>query len=240
MRYALISDIHGNTDALHAVLADIEKSGADKLLCLGDIVGYGAEPEECLREVRSEKIDTIQGNHDSATVGTTPLEHFNEYAKEAVLWTAARLGAEDKKYLRDLPLTRDYGGFTIVHSSLDAPHEWHYIVDMLAARRCFELLTERICFIGHSHVPLVFTESGSLSCGRESEIAIREDARYIINIGSVGQPRDGDSRASYGFYDTEAMRVEIRRVPYDIRSVQIKIESAGLPRFLAFRLGIGR
>jgi diadenosine tetraphosphatase ApaH/serine/threonine PP2A family protein phosphatase len=240
MRYALLGDIHGNTEALREVFADIEIIGVDKLICLGDIVGYGAEPVECLREVRSRKMDAILGNHDSAAVGTTPLDYFNDYARTAVVWAAERLKDDDKNFLKDLPLTRDYNGFTVVHSSLDAPHEWNYVVDTLAARKCFEPLAERICFIGHSHQPLVFTESGSISWGRETEIAIRNDSRYIINVGSVGQPRDGDPRASYGIYDTDAMRVEIRRVAYDIRTTQSKILSAELPRFLAFRLEIGR
>jgi predicted phosphodiesterase len=240
MRYAIFGDIHGNTDALSAVFADIERAGADRYLCLGDVVGYGAEPEKCIAELRSRGIETILGNHDSAAVGDTPLDYFNEYAKEAIIWTARRLSGDDTAYLKHLPVTRGYDGFVIVHSSLSSPKEWGYIIDLMSAQRCFELLTAQLCFIGHSHVPVIFQERGSISCYRARDMAVEKDARYIINVGSVGQPRDGDQRASYGIYDAAKMRFEIRRVAYDVKKAQDKIISACLPRFLALRLGVGR
>ena len=240
MRYAIFGDIHGNTEALNAVFADIAHARVDRYLCLGDVVGYGAEPEKCIAELRSRGIETVLGNHDSAAVGDTPLDYFNEYAKEAIAWTAERLTEDDKGYLKRLPVIGGDEGFAIVHSSLANPKEWGYIIDLMSARRCFELLTGHLCFIGHSHVPVIFQERGSISCYRARDMAMEKDARYIVNVGSVGQPRDGDHRASYGIYDAAKMRFEIRRVPYDVRKAQDKIISAGLPRFLAFRLGVGR
>ena len=240
MRYAIISDIHGNTEALDAVLADIGKARVDRCICLGDIVGYGAEPVECIRKIKDLGIDTVMGNHDAAAVGETPLDYFNAYAKEAVIWTAEQIGEDEGKFINGLPLKRDYEGFVIVHSTLDRPDEWGYVMDMLSARSCFERMESPLCFIGHSHVPVVFREKGSITCFPAGETVLEDDARYIINVGSVGQPRDGDSRASYGIYDTDQRNVTIRRVPYDVGGAQEKIIDAGLPGFLALRLGMGR
>jgi len=240
MRYAIFGDIHGNTEALSAVFADSVNGCVDRYLCLGDVVGYGAEPEKCIAELRSRGIETVLGNHDSAAVNDTPLDYFNDYAKEAIVWTAEKLTEDEKGYLRRLPITGGDAGFTIVHSSLASPKEWGYIIDLMSARRCFELLTGQLCFIGHSHVPVIFEERDSITWHRACDMPLEEDSRYIINVGSVGQPRDGDHRASYGIFDAAKMRFEIRRVPYDVRKTQDKIISAGLPKFLALRLGVGR
>ena len=241
MRYAIFGDIHGNTEALEAVFLDMEKARADIRICLGDIVGYGAEPASCVRRIRSLGIEVVQGNHDSAAIGETPLEYFNPFAKKAIEWTAGTLDAGDAAWLKGLPLIREYDDFTIVHSSLSCPREWGYILDYAAARRCLDLLPSRACFIGHSHVPIAFRgENGALTIHRSETTTLDPKARYIVNVGSVGQPRDGDARASYGVYDTARRQVEIRRVEYDIRSAQDKIIAAGLPEFLAVRLEAGR
>jgi diadenosine tetraphosphatase ApaH/serine/threonine PP2A family protein phosphatase len=240
MRYAILGDIHGNTEALTAVFGDIEEAGVDRCLCLGDIVGYGAEPEQCIREIRSRRIETVMGNHDSAAVGDTPLDYFNPYARAAVEWTAGTLSAAARKYLSELPLSRDYDGFTVVHSTLANPKEWGYIIDLESAMQCFDLLKTQVCFIGHSHMPVVFKLADTISWHRENAVPIKQGARYIVNVGSVGQPRDGDPRSSYGIYDTGKKIVEIRRVAYDVGSTQNKIVSAGLPEFLARRLEFGR
>lgn len=241
MRYAIFGDVHGNREALDAVLRDMEQARVDRRLCLGDIVGYGADPVGCLRGIRDLGIETVQGNHDSAAVGETPLDYFNPFAKRAVEWTAGRLGAEDAAWLKGLPLVRDCGGFTLVHSSLACPREWGYILDYEAAQRCFGLLSSRACFVGHSHVPLVFMEhDGAVTVRRAATAAIEHAARYIVNVGSVGQPRDGDPRAAYGVYDEGSGTVELRRVEYDIRAAQRGIVDAGLPEFLAVRLEAGR
>ncbi|MEJ2744986.1 MAG: metallophosphoesterase family protein [bacterium] len=240
MRYAIFGDIHGNMEALTAVFADMESARVDRALCLGDIVGYGAEPEKCIDELRGRGIASVIGNHDSAVVGDTPLDYFNDYAREAVVWTADRLSGDDKAYLKNLPIIGGDGGFITVHSSLADPTEWRYVINLLAVRRCFDLLTGRLCFIGHSHVPVIFEECGSITGRRASDVHLDKESRYIINVGSVGQPRDGDCRASYGIYDEGEMRFEIRRVSYDIGRAQKKIIEAGLPKSLAFRLGVGR
>jgi predicted phosphodiesterase len=240
MRYAIFGDIHGNMEALTAVFADTESARVDRVLCLGDIVGYGAEPEKCIGELRSRGIASVLGNHDSATIGDTPLDYFTDYAREAILWTADRLCEEDKGYLKNLPVTGGDDGFVTVHSSLADPTEWRYVIDLLSVRRCFDSLAKRLCFIGHSHAPVVFEERGSIVVRHACDMPLEEESRYIINVGSVGQPRDWDWRASYGIYDEGEMRFEIRRVPYDVEKAQGKIIAAGLPRFLAFRLGVGR
>lgn len=242
MRYAIFGDIHGNTEALGAVLLDMERAGADRRICLGDVVGYGAEPGECVRTVRDAGIETVQGNHDSAAIGETPLDYFNPYAKKAIEWTSGAIGADESAWLRRLPLTIEGDGFTVVHSSLSRPREWGYILDWASARRCFDLLSSTACFIGHSHVPIIFKkeEDGSIADLPELSAPLAPPARYIVNVGSVGQPRDGDPRASYGLFDSGGRTVEIRRVEYDYRSAQRKIIDAGLPEFLAMRLEAGR
>lgn len=240
MRYAIFGDIHGNMEALTAVFADMKSARVDRALCLGDIVGYGAEPEKCIGELRARGIASVLGNHDSAAVGDTPLDYFNDYAREAVIWTADRLSVDDKAYIKSLPLLGGDGGFVTVHSSLANPGEWGYVIDLPSLRRCFDLLTGRLCFIGHSHVPVVFEERGSIVGRRACDVPLERKCRYIINVGSVGQPRDGDCRASYGLYDEDEMRFEIKRVPYDVGKAQEKIIAAGLPKSLAFRLGVGR
>ncbi|MDD5557715.1 MAG: metallophosphoesterase family protein [bacterium] len=240
VRYAIFGDIHGNSEALGAVLGDVERMRVDRLLCLGDIVGYGAEPEACIRRIRSLGIGCILGNHDSAATGGTPLDYFNPYARAAVEWTADRLGGDEKAWLASLPLTMPLGGFILVHATLDRPAEWGYIMDREAAARCFDLLGERACFIGHSHVPVTFRRDGGISTICDVATVLDEGARYIINVGSVGQPRDGDPRASYGILDEGAGRVEIRRVAYDVGRAGRKILDAGLPPFLALRLEAGR
>jgi predicted phosphodiesterase len=240
MRYAIISDIHSNAAALEAVLSDIEKMRVGRTVCLGDSVGYGAEPGMCIAKVRELGSEVVLGNHDSAAVGDTPIEYFNLYAKEAVLWTAGRLADDEKDYINSLPLRVDVGDFTIVHSSLAEPKQWGYVMDLLSARDCFRFLRKKLCFIGHSHLPVIFQEKEKITYSMDGEVGIEDGARYIINVGSVGQPRDGDPRASYGIYDAEEKRVEIRRVQYDVKVTQENILAAGLPAFLAFRLGIGR
>ncbi len=244
MRYAILGDIHGNMEALAAVFADMESARVDRALCLGDIVGYGAEPERCIGELRSRGVVSVLGNHDSAVAGDTPLDFFKDYAREAVIWTADRLSEDDKTYLNSLPIslpiTGGDDGFVTVHSSLAEPREWGYVIDLLSVRRCFDFLPGHLCFIGHSHVPVIFEESGSITGRRACDLLLDKESRYIINVGSVGQPRDWDWRASYGIYDEGKMRFEIRRVPYDVGKAQEKIIAAGLPKSLAFRLGVGR
>jgi len=240
MRYALISDIHGNLQALKAVLKALENHQVHQYLCLGDIVGYGANPEECVRLVRSLTDKTVAGNHDYAAVGLTDISYFNPYAREAVLWTAKHLSEESKQYLRDLPLLLKAGPFTLVHSTPESPELWNYIFSPQDALAAFSYFEGSICFVAHSHRPMTFIQGPrGLQWDFSDRVQIQFGSRYIINPGSVGQPRDGDPRACFAICDTEASEVRILRAKYDLPGAQAAIRAAGLPEILAERLEYG-
>lgn len=239
MKYGLISDIHGNLEALKKVLEILSEEGVDKYICLGDIVGYGANPRECIKEVKKLKAVCIAGNHDWAGIGETDIEFFNPYAKEAILWTQQELKKRDKDYLKSLPLAKVVDDFTIVHATLDEPEEWKYFYSTYHAHKNFQILTTPLCFVGHSHIPIIFLEKDYCTYSKTSELQLEEDYKYIVNIGSVGQPRDGDPRASFAIYDNEEKKVVIKRVDYDIKTAQEKILEAELPPILAERLAFG-
>jgi predicted phosphodiesterase len=241
MKYAIFSDIHGNLEALQTVLKELEKEKADIHLCVGDIVGYGANPTECIREVQALNPVIVCGNHDWAACGMVSSEYFNTYAKNAILWTERQLGEDDKTYLKSLPLTYEDKLVTMVHGTLDFPEEFSYMFDGYAAAKTMELMKTPICFIGHSHIAGTFYERKKIvrySSGSVIELKPRDT--HIVNVGSIGQPRDGDPRASYCVYDSTKGIVEIKRVPYDVVHVQQKILNAGLPSMLASRLGEGK
>ena len=242
MKIAVLSDIHGNREALEAVLAETGRRGAEGYVCLGDIVGYGPDPAYCLERVRRLGAIAVQGNHDAAAAGSSEIETFVPHARAAILWTQSRLDREERGYLASLPLSRTLGWLALVHASLDSPEAWRYILDLEDASRCFALMEVPACLIGHSHSPCLFRlrPGQDLSGGSWDRLAIEDGVCYIVNPGSVGQPRDGDARASFALVDTEAKTFELVRVPYDIESCQRKILAAGLPEFLAARLGDGR
>lgn len=240
MRYGLISDIHGNFEALSVVLAFLQDQKIDKLLCIGDVVGYGAEPSRCLGKILEADCDMVAGNHDFAAVGKISIDYFNIFAKESTLWTQRNLTEEDKKALMRQPLVREYEGFTLVHGSLYKPQAFDYVQTIIDAIYSFKELDRQILFIGHSHVPITFIEGDSISFSANETIEIKDGKRYIINVGSVGQPRDEDTRSSLAIYDTDARLVRICRVEYDIETAGRKIIEAGLPEINAERLKIGR
>ena len=240
MRYAVLSDIHANLEALQAVLADAAPR-TDAMVCLGDLVGYGADPVACI-EIVAEKAQTIvSGNHEHAVVGLIDLEWFNVHARAAAEWTRERLDDDHRTYLASLPLVAELGDATLVHASPEAPDEWEYLVTPDEGWAAFPFFATRWCFVGHSHVPGVWSlgSSGPEFEPRPSLIAAEAGRRYIVNVGSVGQPRDRDPRAAYAIWDVEAGRVELRRVTYDVQAARDKIVAAGLPRFLADRLAAG-
>jgi len=245
MNYAIISDIHGNHDALSAVLADITRSGVDQVICLGDIVGYGAEPQKCIEEVRGLEGWVVAGNHDCGSVGKLDLSYFNANARRAVEWTAGVLSAADRRYLSTLPLLlkgdSDGCELVMVHSTPSRPEDWHYILSIDEAEYQFEQFTQRLCLIGHSHQPVFWQLSPAGECSVVSREYLRLEPgrRYIINVGSVGQPRDGDPRACYALCDSARQELVIRRVEYNIGAAQKKILKAGLPPRLAERLAHG-
>lgn len=241
MRWGIFADIHGNLEALNTVLTALGKECIDKYLCLGDIVGYGASPGECISEIKKINPVTIAGNHDWAAVNLFNTSYFNPHAKAAVLWTQQFLSYEDKQFLKRLELVYQKDELTLVHGSLDNPEQFEYIFDTSSARQTFELLHTGICFIGHTHTPVIFIKEGE-DYGYSFQARLKLNIRqtYIVNAGSVGQPRDGNPQASYVVYDSERGELQIKRIAYDIQKAQKKIIQAGLPRNLAERLEIGR
>ncbi len=240
MRYGLISDIHGNLEALETAFASIDRSGVESVICLGDVVGYGANPNGCVDAVRTKCDVVILGNHDSAVVGSTSIESFTRRARISTEWTRERLSEKNKEYLEGLPLTWSGDGIFAVHASPLEPMEWRYVLRREHAGEAFRHFEEPVCFVGHSHVPVIFRESGTRAGAPVTdEILLDETDRYLINIGSVGQPRDGDARLSWGLYDSEKRIVRLFREEYDHRTASEKIIHAGLPEELGKRLFFG-
>jgi len=237
MKYALISDIHGNLQALERVIEDIAERQVDEIYCVGDIVGYGAQPSECITEIKRICRGSVAGNHDWAAVGKTDIGFFNKEAKAAVLWTSENLDFEEKRFLAELPLKLYFDNAMIVHGTPVAPEKWDYLLYTNRLGAQFAYFSEPICFIGHSHVPVVWTNAYErIPPDTEKPLELEEGRRYIINVGSVGQPRDGDPRACYSIFDSEKKAVYIRRVEYDIDTAANLIRDAGLPEKLASRL----
>ena len=240
MKYAILSDVHGNLEALRAVLDDAD-SRADGVLCLGDTVGYGADPEACVDLLAGRARGIVAGNHEYGVADRLDLSWFNRWARAAAEWTRERLDDDHRAWLAALPLSLEFGDATLVHASPAQPDEWEYIVTPEDGWAAFADFVTRWCFVGHSHVPGVWSlgSSGPDHEPRPDVIVSERGRRYIVNVGSVGQPRDRDPRAAYALWDIEAGRVEIRRVAYDVEAARRKIEAAGLPRFLADRLAVG-
>lgn len=242
MRYYLISDIHGNLEALQAVLEDISKQKDGEYLCIGDLVGYGADARDIIKKVRSLKPQVlIAGNHDRGAIGLLGLDYFNEYAKASLQWTKKILDKEELDYLATFKLVHEETSFTMVHGSLDTPEKFYYIFSGDDARDTMKLMNTPLCFVGHTHIAGIFySDKDRVLYTNGPKIKIDPKRKYVINAGSVGQPRDMDPRASYGIYDEEEAEVEIRRVRYNILEAQKKILDAGLPPYLASRLSEGR
>jgi diadenosine tetraphosphatase ApaH/serine/threonine PP2A family protein phosphatase len=243
MKRAILSDVHGNLEALEAVLGDLRDAGAGEIWSLGDAVGYGPDPERCVEILREEAAVNLMGNHDAAVVDLTPVEHFNINARRAVEWTRSVVGPSTVKLLEDLPYTERREEAFLVHASPRNPEAWDYIMSVTEAEECFTYFEGQTCFVGHTHVPFFAIhgegEKGSRLIHRKTA-KLRDDARYLINVGSVGQPRDLDPRASYVMFDAEEGRAEIRRVTYPLERTQAKMREHGLPSFLVERLAEGR
>jgi diadenosine tetraphosphatase ApaH/serine/threonine PP2A family protein phosphatase len=240
MRVAILSDIHGNLAALRTVLADADARRPDAMVCLGDFVGYGAEPNQCIAELRPRIAAAVAGNHDLAACGRIRLGYFNPDAAHAARWTTDTLTADHLEYLKNLPFSVQWNGVRLVHSSPAEPEEWHYVLSPGDAAFEMESCREDVCFIGHSHYPGAFElDGGSVTYSREPRIEGVRGRRYLVNVPSVGQPRDGDPRAGYLLYDDEALVFEHVRLDYDIPAAMASIRAAGLPAFLAERLQWG-
>jgi len=240
MKYAIIADIHGNLEAFQTVLEDIKTQNVNQIVCLGDVVGYNANPKECLQIVREMNIPCVKGNHDEYCSSEDALEGFNPHAAEAVHWTRNQLTKEDRQWLRDLKYSRMVGNFTIVHATLDAPQRWGYVFDKLAAAASFPYQNTQVCFFGHTHVPVAFMRDSVVRGGTYSKFKIDVSKKYFVNVGAVGQPRDNNPKAAYVVFDVDAGTIELRRLDYDIPTTQEKIRAAGLPERLAERLEFGR
>jgi diadenosine tetraphosphatase ApaH/serine/threonine PP2A family protein phosphatase len=242
MKIALISDIHSNSEALAAVMAEIASLHVDEIYCLGDLVGYGPEPNECVTQIQETASLVLAGNHDFAAVGLTPTDYFNRYARDAIDWTAHNMTPENNEFLAGLDITFQTENALFVHATPEDPGEWDYIFSQHDAERNFKAFSEQVCFIGHSHIPNIFihSDSGSIESGTDTTIEFIASKRYIVNIGSVGQPRDLDPRASFGIFDSDARTFVLKRADYAVAITQDKIREAGLPRFLADRLSLGQ
>jgi len=240
MKYAIIADIHGNLDAFQVVLEDIRAQQATHIVCLGDVVGYNAQPKECLKIVREMNIPCVKGNHDEYCSSESHLDGFNPHAAEAVHWTRDQLTEDDKKWLRELKYSRMAANFTMVHATLDAPERWGYVFDKLAAAASFPYQNTQMCFFGHTHVPVAFMRDTVVRGGTYSKFKVDPSKKYFINVGAVGQPRDNNPKSAYVIYDMDAQTIELRRLEYDIAAAQKKILDAGLPERLAERLAFGR
>lgn len=243
MRSLVLSDIHSNLEAFEAVLDDA--GPVDQVWCLGDVVGYGPDPNGCVELLRSLSHLCIAGNHDWATLGKLDLQDFNPDAREANLWNREQLTPENLAYLEALPETWVEGQFTLIHGSPRHPI-WEYIIYASTAQINFAYFDTPYCFVGHTHTPVIFrlqNEGGTKVCDLvsppASESASLGPERLILNPGSVGQPRDGDPRASYLLLDTEALTIEYRRVAYPVEKTQAKMLEHDMPLRLVLRLGYG-
>ncbi len=240
MRYGIFSDVHSNLEALEAVLDAYSKERIDQYLMAGDVVGYCADPSACIARIENMPCVTIAGNHDWAVSDLFDPIKLVETAREAVLWTEAVISWEEIGYLKSLELVYEKDEFSMVHGSLESPADFNYILSEKDAPPTFRLMRSRICFVGHSHVPGAFhLRNDGISYRRDHKIKLSSEGKYIINVGSVGQPRDKDPRAAYAVYDDLKSTVEIKRVEYDIKTAQDKILKAGLPSELAYRLSAG-
>ncbi len=239
-KYAVLGDIHSNLEALTVVLADAEQQGATGYVCVGDIVGYNANPAECLEKVRALGCSVARGNHDHYCAHDECLDDFHPLAANVIDWTRRQLTDEQIRYLQGLKYNLRVDGFTLVHSTLDMPEKWGYVFDALEADSHFNYQSTSVCFHGHTHVPLIFEKSGRSRRLDPQNMRLTLGMKYYVNVGSVGQPRDGNPQASYVLYDMEKRAIEFRRLPYDIAAAQAKIRKVGLPERLAKRLELGK
>lgn len=242
MRYLILSDIHSNIEALTAVLSDAMDKNIGEVVCLGDFVGYGANPSECVETFAAlPKARAVLGNHDAAVIDTSQRELFNPVARAGILYSEANLTDEGREYLRELPMVIDVDSeFVAVHSSPFRPEAWVYVVEPLEAADAFHAMTPTVAFIGHTHFPAVHSNNGSVTpLSPEDSVKVNAHKKIIVNVGSVGQPRDGDSRSAYVIYDSESKTIKIHRVEYDVDQAAAKILDAGLPPMLADRLRRG-
>ena len=242
MLYGICSDIHSNATAFKAVLESMRDNGVERKVCLGDIVGYGVDTDECVDLVRENMDFCLIGNHDSVAVKNESSEGFNPYAKQAIEWTQKHLSKDSVAYIRSLPYIHEENDICFVHASPLSPADWVYVTDLEDALNAFDHFSERYCFVGHTHSPVIIA-SRPMAIPKildEYEYVIANTERLLVNVGSVGQPRDRDLRACWCLLDTETKCVRLIRVEYDIRKTQNRMKKQGMPSFLIDRLSVGR
>ena len=240
--FAILGDIHANLDALEVVLDDCRAQGVTDYLCTGDVVGYNACPHECLEVVRSLGCPVVKGNHDFyVSKFDANLEDFNPAAASVIEWTRRQLSEEEIAFLGALPLVVTQMGITVVHATMDNPGAFGYVFDPLQAEANFSWQKTPICFHGHTHCPMIYEKQldGVYRIDAQ-DVRLPVGRKYFINVGSVGQPRDRDPRASYVIYSPKDRTVRFRRLEYDVAAAQARIRAAGLPERLAARLEIGQ
>lgn len=243
MRYAILGDIHSNWAALEAVLQDIETIGVDVLLCVGDVVGYGGSPGEVIQILRETNVTVVKGNHDAAATGELDLRLFNPFARTAAEWTTGVLNEDELEWLRDLPLVSHQQHCAVAHGTFVNPERYDYIQCTEDADPSLEEMSMQVCFVGHTHVPVSLLRPADnphrTAYTIEEDVHLSDVCRALINVGSVGQPRDEDPRAAWGLYDSAAEHFHLSRVEYDVAREASRIRAAGLPTILADRLFLG-
>jgi predicted phosphodiesterase len=241
MKIAFISDIHGNLEALEAVMRDIDKRGAEKIHFLGDVVGYGSNPNECVKMISKYCDLRIMGNHDFVAMGLESVDNFNQLAQASINWTMEKITSKTIETMADFEMSAEFLDYYLVHGSPSQPEEWHYILTASQAASQFDSFNQTICLVGHSHIPVIFARdrNGEVIKLNQPSLECAPDFRYIVNVGSVGQPRDNDPRASYVIADSSHNKIENIRIEYDIKKTQEKMKKAKLPDFLIERLAAG-
>jgi len=241
MRYGIFADVHSNLEAIDAVIQAYKNENIDQYLCLGDVVGYGADPCECVSRVMSLSAITVAGNHDWATVNLFSLENFRFEAAEVIYWTRTQITQTERDFLESLELIYKNTDLTLAHGTIDNPKDFNYMTNGYIAWESLRLLETRVGFVGHSHVPGIFTKGVGDQVGyrQDDSLDLIEGQSYIVNVGSVGQPRDGNPKAAFCIFDTKENRIFIKLVKYDMEKTRKKIIETGLPRSLGDRLLIG-
>jgi predicted phosphodiesterase len=243
MKYGILGDIHSNISALRAVLERMDEAGVDTLVSVGDVVGYGAAPKECIALLRERGAVVVKGNHDAACVNEIDERTFNPYARAAVAWTRTAISEEEKRWLKGLPLVATLEHCQVAHGTLHRPELFDYILSLSDADPSLDEMTRPVCFVGHSHIPLTVMrfadDPGRTAYTCDTEVDLSETIKALINVGSVGQPRDENPLTAYVLFDTERRRSELLRIPYDVEAEVARIAEAGLPRVLGERLRIG-
>ena len=243
MKYAILGDIHSNLGALQAVLADASAQAVDQLVSVGDVVGYGAAPREAIAMLRERGAVVVKGNHDAACTGELDTTFFNPYARAAVEWTVAQLTPDDLAWLSSLPMRIDLDHCSVAHGTYADPERFDYVQSIEDAESSLESMPRQLCFVGHTHVPVtvlrMHEDPTKTFYTLDTRLDLQEVHRALVNVGSVGQPRDEDPRTGWALFDSEEQLVEIRRIDYDIERESRRIVDAGLPAILGDRLHQG-